>query len=113
MGASATQPTIIPPRAMFKTGTYVGNQVDNRDIDIGVNLAAKNNVYLIIKSEDQRVAVHRIEYGQGDLTMDYPPGNDFVNTIQTFTATGFQIGGDLRVNATSEVFRYIAFWEEP
>lgn len=104
--------TIIPPRAMIKTGTYIGNAVDNRNIDIGVNLAAKNNVYIIINGASHQ-AVNRIEYGQGDLTMYYVAVGDVANMIQGLTATGFEIGSDVVVNTNDELYRYIVHWEEP
>lgn len=100
-------------RAMIKTGTYVGNNADNRDINIGIDLAAKNNVYVIIKGNSTAAPTHRIEYGQGDLSMFFGVTGDAANCIQSFTATGFQIGNDAMVNATDITYRYIAFWEEP
>ena len=101
------------PRAMIKTGTYAGNGADNRDIDIGVNLASKDNVYVVIKSNGAHMPCHRIEYGQGDVTMFYGVVGDSANCIQSFTATGFQIGSDDMVNNGANTYRYIAFWEEP
>lgn len=97
---------------MIKTGTYVGNGVDDRNIDIGVNLAAKNNVYVIIKGYDIQPAVHRTEYGQGDLGMLYS-NVDIADMIQSFTATGFQIGQHVNVNLDTKTYRYVVFWEEP
>jgi hypothetical protein len=99
-------------RAMIKTGTYVGNGVDNRNIDIGVDLAAKDNVYVIINHPSNVAKKNRIEYGQGDLTMDFGSGPDAANLIQAFTSTGFQIGSDNIVNEVDVTFRYIAFWTE-
>ena len=113
MGARATQPTIIPPRAMHKTGTYVGNAVDNRNIDIGVDLAAKSNVYIIIQQTTTRGAQHKIEVGQGDLTQMFHTTGDWPDRIQAFTATGFQLGTSAEVNSDGDNFRYVVFWEEP
>ena len=74
MGLEVGPPT---QRAMIRTGTYTGNGVDNRNINIGVNLASKSNVYVIIKAASNSLnAVHRIEYGQGDLTMLFGATND-------------------------------------
>ena len=101
-------------RAMIKTGTYTGNGADDRNIDIGVNLAAKNNVYVIIKGTTGALqAHHRIEYAQGDLSMSFMNSADVANGIQAFTDTGFQVGSLVEVNENGQVFRYIAFWEEP
>lgn len=98
---------------MIKTGTYVGNGIDNRDIDIGVNLAAKSNVWVIVKQNGGSAAKHHFEYGQGDLSMDFGAGTDLADVIQTFTATGFQVGVSSYVNTNTILYRYIAFWEEP
>lgn len=99
--------------AKIKTGTYLGDGIDNRDIDIGVDLAVKSNVYVIIKGRSNNAPAHRIEYGQGDLTMFFGVTDDIANCIQNFTATGFQVGSDAMVNANGTTYRYIAFWEEP
>ena len=108
---------VSPPtrRAMIKTGTYTGNNADDRDIDIGVNLAAKNNAYVIVKAnaDGNSAAIHRIEYAQGDFAMSYEAVTDVTNRIQGFTATGFQVGDSNETNGNTIVYRYIAFWEEP
>lgn len=100
-------------RTMHKTGTYIGDGNDNRNIDIGVDLASKEFPYVIIKSVEGNSAAHRIEYGQGDLTMHYDNTNDGADLIQQFTATGFQVGASIQVNDNTVVYRYIAFWIEP
>ena len=100
-------------RAMIKTGTYTGNGVDNRDIDIDVDLAAKNYPYVIIKCTGGEAAKHRIEFGQGDLSMDFGVALNAANLIQAFTNTGFQIGSGGNVNTNLNTYQYIAFWEEP
>jgi hypothetical protein len=94
----------------MKTGTYVGDGADPHAIDIGVNLAAKTHVYLVIKAAATKLAQHRIEYGQGDLTMLYGATADAADKIQGLTATGFELGGHADVNAAATTFRYIAFW---
>jgi hypothetical protein len=92
------------------TGTYVGDGVDNRNINIGINLTAMTYKYVIIKSAANRGAMHRIEYGQGDIAMGFNNITDLANSIQAFTATGFQVGTDVTVNNSGETYRYIAFW---
>ena len=96
--------------AQMKTGTYTGDGADDRDINTGINLAAKTYAYVIIKGNTTQVAVHRIEYGQGDLTMYYDSTTDAANLLQQFTATGFEVGSNNIVNASGVTFRYIAFW---
>jgi hypothetical protein len=101
-------------QAKVKTGTYTGDGTDNRNIDIGVDLALKSNVYVIIKSlTSVAAAIHRIEYDQGDLTMGFLAWNDISDAIQAFTPTGFQVGTQTDVNHDAYTYRYIAFWEEP
>jgi len=98
---------------MIKTGTYVGNGIDDRNIDIGIDLASKNYKYLIIKCTGGEAAKHRIEYGQGDSSMDFGIASNAPNLIQAFTNTGFQVGGAGNVNVNLNTYQYIAFWEEP
>jgi len=98
------------------TGTYVGNGVDDRNIDIGVNLAAKNNVYVIVKITDLlsiQKAVARSEFGQGDVSFCFDTESPQANMIQAFTATGFEIGDAIIINANGFTYMYAAFWEEP
>lgn len=100
-----------PSKAGFKTGTYVGNGADNRNIDIGIDLASKDFAYVIVRRQGTFEAVHRTERGQGDLTMfyyyDYGEEN---NLIQAFTSTGFQVGTKSEVNTATEDYTYIVFW---
>jgi hypothetical protein len=94
------------------TGTYTGNGVDNRNINVGVDLAAKSNVTVTIKSTGDQAAVFRIEYAQGDLTAYYIGGADAANKIQSFTATGFQVGTNTEVNINTTLYRYSITWTE-
>ena len=110
MGGKISNPT---KRAIIKTGSYTGNGADDRNIDIGIDLAAKNNVWLVIKSTGTNHPVHRTEIMVGDITMQFNNTADYVNGIQAFTATGFQVGSDGNVNNNETIYRYIAFWEEP
>ena len=100
-------------RATIKTGTYTGNGADNRNIDIGVNLAAKSNVWVsVLANNNLWGKATRIEYGQGDFTMFFHPNADLVNEIQAFNATGFQVGSAQEVNSNSTIYRYIVIWQE-
>jgi hypothetical protein len=108
--------TISSPtkRAQIKTGTYAGDGNDDRNINIGVDLAAKENAYVVVdRLETGGISVHRIEYSQGDLTMKYDSGVDVANEIQSFTSTGFQVGSGDFVNQDANTYRYIVFWEDP
>lgn len=94
----------------FLTGTYTGAAGDDRDIDIGVNLAGMSHVYMIIKALAGYEAGHRMEYSQGDLTMLFGVGTDVDNTIQGLTATGFQVGSNVIANMNGIVYRYMIWY---
>lgn len=109
MGQDAATPGF---RARIITGTYTGNGADDRNIDIGIDLASKQYPYVIVKGDSTNFAKHRTEYAQGDQSMAYNNIADFANTIQSFTSTGFQVGSHAEVNFNANVYRYIAFWSE-
>jgi len=94
----------------LKTGEYVGNGNDSREINIGVNLASMSEVYIIVKSTLDRKAVHRYEYGQGDHAMWYDATADPYNEIQSLTANGFKVGTSGTVNSNDEGYHWIAWW---
>lgn len=100
-----------PPSAKVKTGTYIGNGVDNRNIDIGVDLAGRSNVWVVIKQPGAIEAIHRTEYGQGDVSFRFDVAIDKANCIQAFTSTGFLLGTDADVNTNGVTYRYIAIWD--
>ena len=109
---SQPPPTIVQ-RAMIKTGSYTGDGNDNRNIDIGVNLAAKQFKWVVIKHNGSYTAVHRPSSLAGDVSQFFVNNANLVNCIQSFTATGFQVGNDSYVNYDTEVYQWIAFWEGP
>ena len=109
MAKPVTAPT---RRAMIKTGTYTGNGVDNRNIDIGIKLSAKQNVFVLIKGTIGYCAFSRIEYGQGDSSMCFTDNPDYPNVIKALTATGFQVGTQVYVNSSGYVYRYIVIYQE-
>ena len=96
--------------ASILTGTYTGDGTTPRNINIGVNLAAMTNVYVIIKGAGTNSPVHRTEYGQGDLTMLFSNVADAAGLIKAFTSTGFQIGSVSQVNTNGTVYRYIVIY---
>ncbi len=101
-------------QAKIITGTYTGNGVDNRTINVGLNLTAKNGVYIIITPAGGiGDACHRIEYSQGDLTMAFTGTGDVANKIQSLQTTGFQVGTHADVNGNGLVYRYTVLYEEP
>jgi len=101
-------------RAKILTGTYTGDGTDDRNINIGVDLTAKSNVFVFVKvnaAGTGREGYARIEYGQGDLSMLLGTGADIADRIQAFNATGFQVGGTQNENGL--VYRYVVIYEEP
>lgn len=112
MGANISAPPFNKLRARILIGTYVGNGVDNRNLDIGINLAAKSNVYIIIKGGGSYETICRTEYGQGDLTMHITAISDSADMIQALTSTGFQLGTNVICNQNTITYRYIVFYEE-
>ncbi len=116
MGASATQPTIIPPRAMIKTGTYTGNGA-GRTIAIGVDLTAKNNVRVMVGTVDVGIgqpSVWRTQHHQANQCTPYNQGPSGVTGgITGFVATGFTLGTHSYVNSNGYEYGYTVLWEEP
>lgn len=99
-------------RAKIKVGSYVGNGNNDRNIDIGINLAAKTNVHVWIGGNGAWAVSERPELGQGDLTKN-DAGPFAADLIQALTATGFQIGTQNRVNQNTFTYWYAVFYEEP
>jgi len=101
-------------RAKILTGTYTGDGTDNRNINIGVDLTAKSNVFVFVKVNAAgagREGYARIEYGQGDLSMLPGTGGDVADKIQNFNTTGFQVGATY--NENGQLYRYVVLYEEP
>ena len=99
-----------PNTTNIVTGTYTGNGGDNRSIDIGIDLTAKLNPFVLVKGNNADDAIFRVEYAQGDLSFQIS-NTDAANMIQQFDATGFEVGSDNSVNANGVVFRYVAIWQ--
>lgn len=101
------------PRARIKTGTYTGNDADNRNIDIGIDLTAKNYVWLIVTQHYTCDTVQRPDTFAGDQSRDFSISGVIANMIQAYNSTGFQIGTHNTVNSNAKVYTYIAIWSEP
>jgi len=100
-------------QAKIITGTFTGDGNDDRTINIGVDLTAKNNVWVVVLPVQNRFATSRTEYAQGDLSKPWSNVIAQANYIQDFVATGFQIGNNAAVNTNGETFTYIVMYEEP
>lgn len=94
------------------TGTYTGDGGDDRSINIGVDLATKSNVYVIVKAETAFYAVHRTEYAQGANSMCYNNTADISIGIYAFNATGFTVSYSNYSNGSGIIYRYIVFWTD-
>lgn len=92
------------------SGSYEGNAVDNREINIGVNLAIKWNIWMIIKSEGAHKAVHASSFAINTQLFDATANQ--LNMIQNFTANGFEIGTANEVNADTVTYTYNVFYQD-
>ena len=99
-------------RAKILIGTYTGNDADNRDIDIGVDLTAKSNVWIVVKSAGAYKAVQH-KLNDADNSYFFDATATAVDRIQGLTTTGFQIGSYSDVNASGQTYIYIVTYEEP
>ena len=101
-------------RAKILTGTYTGDDNDDRNINIGVDLTAKSNVFVIVQKVTYAYAPQmRAEMGQGDSTKPFDDVAEQGDRIQAITTTGFQLGTHVTVNASGLEYRYIVTYEEP
>jgi len=95
------------------TGVYTGNGASEQEIDVGVDLASKTHVYIIIKALTtgaEEGAMHRIEYGQGALTMVYTNTADSIYGIKNLSSVGFVLVNNGYANKSAVLYRYIVFW---
>ena len=101
-------------RARCKAGIYSGNGVDDRQIDIGVDLTAKTNVKVFVQATTRGwEPILRIETAQGDLSKRTTAAAEQANEIQALTATGFELGSGNYSNENTYGYRYYVTWEEP
>lgn len=111
MGSRATSPFL---RAKILVGSYTGNGVDNRNIDVGIDLSSKGDVFVFVHSTTTAwTPLVRMEMGQGDLSKPTGAFAELADRIQSITSTGFQVGINQRINENIRVFRYIVIWSEP
>jgi len=94
----------------MKVGTYQGDGTDNRNIDIGVDLASKTIAFVILKVDTNIGGVHKSNYVVADTSMYFIAESDVPNLIQSFSATGFVVGSNDAVNKDGYSCRYEAFW---
>ncbi|MEM2124996.1 MAG: hypothetical protein QXQ53_01200 [Candidatus Methanosuratincola sp.] len=95
----------------MKVGTYIGDGTDNRNIDIGIDLANATYAYVMIKDAAANNAVFRTSAHTGDTSSQFGTVADVSNRIQAFTTTGFQIGSNVDVNASDHTYRYVVIYQ--
>lgn len=97
---------------MIKTGVYEGNGI-GQNIDIGVDLASKKEVLVIVKNgTNLEPAVYKTNTSFPD--MSYPFSADVGDTqmIDVLTNTGFHVGTNNNVNEDTVNHYYTAIWQE-
>ena len=95
-----------------KHHVYVGDGNDNRDIDIGVNLAAMTWAVIVIKAAGAQLAVWKQKIVAADFTYFFVAQASIADAIQTLTATGFQVGTHNSVNENTVNYLGIVIWQE-
>ena len=91
----------------FRTGTYAGNNTDNRSIAVGAAGFAPTVVYLFGGGTGGGMV--RDDNMVGDFSMYQGTGDSQSNGIQQFQANGFQVGTDTRVNGLAKTYYYLAW----
>jgi hypothetical protein len=90
--------------AQAVTGTYTGDNSDNRDITgIGINPA-----FLWVKRSVATTSVWRTNAVSGDKTLYWQASSPTANRIQALIIDGFQVGTDPQVNVTAQPYYYLA-----
>ena len=106
---------VSPPpsqiRGMIKTGTYVGDGLDNRNVNIGVDLASMPHKFVMIKQTGAQIARWRPSALSGDNSLSFENTAIGPDRIQSFTSTGFQLGTHGDVNADGITYYYVVVWE--
>src|SRR5262245_29778084 len=97
-------------QAQMRTGSYVGDGLDNRRITgLGFQPAV-----VLIKADTGQTAVMRTSTMAGDLSKDLTSTTALTaNLIQALDPDGFTIGNDTRVNSDSVIYYWTAFAASP
>ena len=104
-GNSFQSASIFPGAIKMASGSYTGDATDNRAIAVGFQPD-----FVMVKDTGNTEGVARLSSMAGDVSKPMgsltPFGADY---IQSFTATGFTIGTDNRVNRNNRTFHWVAF----
>ncbi len=104
-GNSFQAASIFPGAIKMATGTFTGDGTDNRAITVGFQPD-----FVIVKDEGNREAVARSSSMSGDVSK--PMGTLTAlqaDVIQSFTANGFTLGTNNRVNQSTRIYHWVAF----
>ena len=90
----------------FETGTYTGNNTDNRDIT-GLGLDPD---FVAIKGDSNTNGVYNTKtIGADDSGIFFSSGSNAANRIQSLGTAQFQIGTSSFINANSTTYNWFAF----
>jgi len=97
----------------MKSGQYTGDGTDNRNINIGIDLASKSEVLLILKNGTATgAAIFRCSQHAGDATSIFQSAVDVADAIQAFTSTGFQVGTDGNANNAADTIFWVVLYKD-
>lgn len=97
-------------KVRLRHGSYTGDGVGDRIINIGVDLLVSSKKHLILKSEGAASAVQKFGHEAGDVSDFFTSSAQAANIIQAWVATGFEVGTDGNANANGVVFNYVLFF---
>jgi hypothetical protein len=103
-GNSFQAAAVFPGAIKVATGTYTGDNGDDRAIAVGFQPD-----FVIVKTDTNREGAARSSSMVGDLSK--PMGSLTAlqaDDIQSFTATGFVVGGSIRVNQNNRDYYWVA-----
>jgi hypothetical protein len=104
-GNSFQAASIFPGAIKMATGYYTGDGSDDRDIPVGFQPD-----FVIVKDSNATEAIARTSTMAGDLSKPMGTSTAFqANNIQSFTANGFTVGTNNRVNRSGRFFIWTAF----
>jgi hypothetical protein len=99
-------------QAKVMTGKYTGDGTTPRDINIGVNLAAKSYAVVIVKDmQDHRAWVNNFVPNEA-YSIAFDTTSFSALKISARTSTGFRVTSDDDVNLSPREYRYVVFWQE-
>ena len=93
---------------VMRFGTYTGNGVDSRDIDIGAPAFQPDFVLVTRFTGTTGGCCFRTSDIAGDKTASSIDNNDYANGIQALKSTGFQVGTGSDVNGNGVEYAYVA-----